>query len=157
MQSSYKDPQTGFYEFQLFRELFQREVDRSRRYARPLSLLVGRWEFAENTREIPLDSVLLWASLARDVDFSTRMSRACLLTVLPETDRPGASVAAERFSRSFEREGLSEALQLGLATFPMHGRTVDELLVNGEICAGLSRQRLSEGPEGTSSVVGSRV
>ena len=107
-----------------------------------------------------MDAVLLWSSLARDVDFSARMSPGRLLTVLPETDRPGASVTAERFVRAFAKgpgSGLQAQPRLGVVTYPLQGRTVDELLINAEIQADRSTLGNMKGRAVGAIAVGSRA
>lgn len=116
---------TGLYEPELFFSLLAREVARARRYARPLSLLVGR-----QSSDCPVGAEVVserWMSLAREVDFGSRLEDRSWVVALPETDRAGASVAAERFRRDWKERCKAE-LWFGVVTFPHHGQTGPELV-----------------------------
>lgn len=105
-------------------ELLEREVSRARRYARPLSVIMGRPRpGAVLDPEIMASS---WMALARDVDFGTGLEQDRWAMALPETGRSGASVAAERFRRGLEP--LLGSIALAVVTHPYHGAGAAELL-----------------------------
>jgi hypothetical protein len=122
-------------------ELLDREVARARRYARPLSVILGRVRRAGEVSSEALASG--WMALARDVDFGARLDDSGWAMALPETGRAGAAVAAERFRRGLESLSGASAqegcpLTLGVVTHPYHGTTASALL---ETADQLSRQR----------------
>lgn len=122
------DLATGLYPEDLFLELLEREVARSRRYARPLSVLMGC-----PGGEIALDLEVMtlgWMSLARDVDFGARLDGGRWVMALPETGRAGASVAAERFRRGLDAllADSGGSLALGVVSHPYHGGSAVALL-----------------------------
>lgn len=120
-------------------ELLDREVARARRYARPLSLILGRAvEGATITPEILGKT---WMALARDVDFGAQLDETRWVMALPETGRAGAVVAAERFRRGME--SLTELagvegspVILGVVTHPYHGTSSTALLENADHLSG---------------------
>jgi hypothetical protein len=116
-------------------ELLEREIARARRYARPLSIILGRPR-AEISDEILTQG---WMALARDVDFGSRLDASRWAMALPETGRAGASVAAERFRRGLETLAGPAGcpLTLGVVTHPYHGATSIALLDSAD---NLSRQ-----------------
>lgn len=144
------DTTTGLYPASLFVELLEREVARARRYARPLSVLVGHpcpgWD---------ADEVLSrgWMLLAREVDFGSRLEPSRWAMALPETGRAGASVAAERFRRGLEAlaEKLEEGapmMALGVVTHPYHGTTATALLESADMLAKKGRSIVNVAPLG---------
>lgn len=110
-------------------ELLEREVSRARRYARPLSLILGADLGSGLSRE-RLSTA--WMALARDVDFGTYSQDRGWVMVLPETGRSGASFAAERFRRGLELELELEPgpslPTLAVVTYPFHGGSAEALL-----------------------------
>jgi hypothetical protein len=118
-------------------ELLAREVARARRYARPLSLILGR---PKDEGGLAGDVMAQgWMALARDVDFGARLDDLRWAMALPETGRAGASVAAERFRRGLETlSGTGSCpVTLGVVTHPYHGASATALLESAD---NLSRQ-----------------
>lgn len=114
-------------------ELLEREVSRARRYARPLSLILG----VDLGSDIPHDRLsAAWMALARDVDFGTYCQDRGWVMVLPETGRSGASFAAERFRRGLELELGSSLPVLAVVTYPFHGASAEALLDTAADLAG---------------------
>ena len=122
-------------------ELLEREVARARRYARPLSVLLGRC-LEEDLRICDL-LTQGWMAYTRDVDFGARLDVACWAMALPETERSGASIAAERFRQGLETLAQSAGrsgklpLSLAVAIYPHHGTTAGSLIESAD---NLSRQ-----------------
>lgn len=113
-------------------ELLEREVARARRYARPLSVILGRCrEEGGGCGDFLAQG---WMAMARDVDFGAQLEGGRWVMALPETGRAGASVAAERFRRGLEAlakksPGAGEcSLCLGVVTHPYHGATAAAML-----------------------------
>lgn len=117
-------------------ELLEREIARARRYARPLSVILG------STAGLGISServCAIWMALARDVDFGSYRGDDSWAMVLPETGRSGASFAAERFRRGFEGELGSALPALAVVTYPFHGASAEALLDKAsELCAATS-------------------
>ncbi len=92
-----------------------------------------------------------WSRLARDVDFGASLQDGSrLVMVLPETDRAGASVVAERFRRAFgselaEMSGQESLAGLGVVSYPHHGSTSEALLSSAEDLIKDSTEQISVG------------
>ena len=119
-------------------ELLEREVARARRYARPLSLILGA-DLGSELSQARLSSA--WMALARDVDFGAYSQERGWVMVLPETGRSGASFVAERFRRGLELELGPSLPVLAVVTYPFHGGTAEALLstaaeLTGSGCLG---------------------
>ena len=140
------DRVTGLATARRFHRSLQSELRRARRYAqRAAVVLVDVDRFAEaNQRFGPLvcdrllrELALLLKNNIRDIDVAARPGEDEMALLLPETDRNGALMVAERFRREAEqyfarREGAGTPTELtvsaGVASFPEDASTPDELL-----------------------------
>lgn len=141
------DKATGLYSPALFLELLEREVARARRYARPLSVILGRpepgWDEPEEWRHG-------WMALAREVDFGACLDPERWVMALPETGRAGASVAAERFRRGLQAlcnpiDSEFPSLALGVVTHPYHGKSAIALVESADRLAKMAQDAVSVG------------
>lgn len=99
------DPLTGLANRRHFMDALDREIERSARYGRPLSLVLLDLDHFKKVNDThghaAGDDVLRQASRAlqgvcRDVDLAARLGGEELALLLPETDGRGARVVAER-------------------------------------------------------------
>jgi two-component system, cell cycle response regulator len=103
---SITDPLTGCFNRRLFNERFQTEMERSIRYARPLSIAfcdIDHFKrINDNSGHAVGDRVLvqvverLRQHLRQDVDWMSRYGGEEFVIVQPETSLPAAQAAAER-------------------------------------------------------------
>jgi hypothetical protein len=108
---------------------FEEELERSERYAHPTSVVVVRLEDAgpaTSRKRSRLNEVLAW--LANDrlriTDMPGVIDTNEYAVFMPQTDRAGAEVVAERL-----RVALEEfAPRSGVAAYPVDGATVAALL-----------------------------
>jgi diguanylate cyclase (GGDEF)-like protein/putative nucleotidyltransferase with HDIG domain len=135
------DPLTGLLNRRALEELFELELERSRRTERPLSVIVGDLDGfkAVNDRlghhagdtalQTLAEELGKWK---RRIDMAARLGGEEFALLLPETDERGAFLVAERLRRATERtfaEGeLPLTISFGVATFPDHGDDADLLL-----------------------------
>jgi diguanylate cyclase (GGDEF)-like protein len=105
------DPLTGLANRRHFMETLDREVERSQRYGRPLSLVLIDLDHFKGVNDThghaAGDDVLRAAadalrSVCRDVDLAARLGGEELAILLPETDSAGARVVAERTRERIE-------------------------------------------------------
>lgn len=147
--ASITDTLTGLWNLRYFQQRAEEEVERASRFAHPLSMaildidrfkevndryghLVGDQVLAEVARRVSAE--------VREVDTVARYGGEELVIVLPETDLEGARATAERIRASVAgvpmvaergadgRVELRVTASLGVAGFPAHGRTAEELL-----------------------------
>ena len=138
------DPLTGLANRRHFMETLEREVERSERYGRPLSLVALDMDHFKAVNDshghAAGDDVLREAARAlravcRDVDTAARLGGEELALILPETDAAGARTVAERLRehivstahRSPAGEAFRVTASLGVAT-ARHGATGEALL-----------------------------
>ncbi len=139
------DPLTCLYNRRFFMELFERELEKARRYNQPLScVMVDLDHFKQiNDRHGHLagDQVLVSAARAmkagvRTTDLLARYGGEEFVIVLPLTDAAGAQELAERCRRLIldspvihDKATIRVTASMGVATFPRDGvQTVDDLL-----------------------------
>jgi diguanylate cyclase (GGDEF)-like protein len=140
-----RDPLTGFYNHRFLHERMGEEVVRSQRGRRPLSVLMldlDDFKLVNDTfGHLFGDRVLTWAaevirSTLRQSDLAARYGGDEFALILPDTDADEARRAADRILEAFrERPYVGEqrgpvpiAASIGVATFPIDGRTGTELI-----------------------------
>ena len=144
---SLTDPLTELWNFRYFQLQAIREVESATRYNRPLGLLIvdlDHFKRVNDRHGHPVGDQVL-AEVARRIRTSTRLPDIVaryggeeFVLLLPGTDDAGAVVTAERIRRRLSRlpivAGGQDALRIsvtcsvGVAAYPVHGATVDELL-----------------------------
>ncbi|HSK96943.1 MAG TPA: diguanylate cyclase [Euzebyales bacterium] len=144
---SLTDPLTELWNFRYFQLQAIREVEAAIRYRRPLGLLIvdlDHFKRINDRHGHPVGDQVL-AEVARRIRTSTRLPDIVaryggeeFVLLLPGTDDSGAVVTAERIRRRVSRlpivAGGQDALRIsvtcsvGVAAYPVHGQSVDELL-----------------------------
>jgi len=143
-EQSTHDALTGLYSRHFLEEAFARELFLAERTGHPVSVIMGDLDHfkAVNDRDGHLagDEVLrVFGSLlkrnARKSDIVCRYGGEEFLLVLPGMTEEGAAERAEESRRAMAatpvRHGASQitvTASFGVATFPIHGRTTDELI-----------------------------
>jgi diguanylate cyclase (GGDEF)-like protein/PAS domain S-box-containing protein len=143
-EQSTHDALTGLYNRHFLEESFGRELLLAERTGHPVSVVMGDLDHfkAVNDRDGHLagDEVLrVFGSLikrnARASDIVCRYGGEEFLLVLPGMTEEGAAERAEESRRAIAatpvRHGASQitvTASFGVATFPLHGRTTDELI-----------------------------
>jgi len=131
-----------------FQELLAKELERSRRYRRPLSLLlmdIDHFKSFNDTYGHPVGDLVLKEIAAcirksiRINDIPARYGGEEFVVIIPETDEKGAMVIAERIRKTIEshiiksldRE-LRVTISLGCASFPTHSEVQAELIESSD-------------------------
>ncbi|NIM00804.1 MAG: diguanylate cyclase [Acidobacteria bacterium] len=145
-QNATLDPLTGLASERTFRSAVSNELRRSRRYALNAAVVLFDLDdfAAVNDRlgALVADRILREASMlinnkVRDIDLVARCGSDELVLLLPETDRNGALLVAERCRAAIEgffaAEGASRpAIHLtvsgGIAAYPSDAQTPEDLL-----------------------------
>ncbi|MEV0897913.1 diguanylate cyclase [Actinoplanes sp. NPDC049802] len=147
---SLTDPLTGLWNYRYLREVLRREVERASRFGRMLTVLVldldhfkevndtyghtaGDQVLGEFARRIRIG--------LREVDVAFRQGGEEFVVLLPETDAYGGVIVAERLGAAVRdwpvpvdprRPGLDDrisiSVSIGIAVFPEHGGTAQEVL-----------------------------
>jgi diguanylate cyclase (GGDEF)-like protein len=127
-----------------FQLLLKNEIERSRRYNRPLSLVmldIDNFKGFNDTYGHPMgDEVLksvarILRENIRSVDIAARYGGEEFVLILPETDRRQAFIVGEKVRHKVEAmriptdsRHLQVTISLGIATFPEHALEKKELI-----------------------------
>jgi diguanylate cyclase (GGDEF)-like protein/putative nucleotidyltransferase with HDIG domain len=135
------DPLTGLQNRRGFEERIEYEVERAGRGQRELAVVIGDLDefkrFNDRHGHQTGDAALvrigeMLQSRKRSVDSIARTGGEEFALVLPDTGNEGALLVAERLRAAVEREFDGQQVELtfsfGVATFPAHGDSADELL-----------------------------
>jgi diguanylate cyclase (GGDEF)-like protein len=135
------DVLTGLHNRRGFQEVFDTELERARRSGQPLSLVVGDLDhfksvndgFGHGAGDSALERLsLILRTAKRRIDTAARIGGEEFAVILPDSDQHAAFILAERMRRevreSFVYEPFELTISLGVATFPLHGTTVAELV-----------------------------
>lgn len=139
------DPKTGLANMKHFNEACSMEIDRARRFRRPLSILMADLDHLReinNTRgHLVGDQVIRRVAEAirralREYDLAARFGGDEFVVLMPESTLHDAVAVAERVRREVETVSYPGAngqptaitVSIGLAQFPRDGRTAAELL-----------------------------
>ncbi|MFW6303337.1 MAG: GGDEF domain-containing protein, partial [Candidatus Sumerlaeota bacterium] len=142
------DKPTGLVHYHIFQENLLREMARSQRYHRDLSIILMHLDNLVGIREkygVHCSNRLL-SKLGQFVrqflrvnDMPARHSHDELAIVLPETDLRGAASAARRLLQSVDKETFSDGeielkpkFSIGITTWDEKIRTPDDLLERAE-------------------------
>jgi two-component system cell cycle response regulator len=147
---SLTDPLTGLWNYRYLREVLRREVERASRFGRMLTVLVLDLDHFKEVNDTyghtAGDQVLGEFSRRiriglREVDVAFRQGGEEFVVLLPETDAYGGVIVAERLGAAVRdwpvpvdprRPGLDDrvsiSVSIGIAVFPEHGATAQEVL-----------------------------
>jgi len=137
------DANTGLLNRRGLKEIAELELERARRGDRSVSLVVvdiDRFgDFNEEHGHTASDRALkavagVLQESKRRIDVAARISGEEFALIAPDTDEHGAYVLADRLRRevreAFTVSGLT--VSLGIASYPKHGGTVEELLTGAD-------------------------
>src|SRR6266403_5838041 len=137
------DPLTGLYNRRLFNENFDKELNRARRYAHPLSLVtldLHRFKEVNDKHGHPRGDEVLRAAATtlkkalRTSDSAFRIGGDEFALILPQTDSPQALALCRRVETVFAE--MLQSLQLsvtvgmdhGVAIFPQDAEQAEQLI-----------------------------
>jgi len=137
------DSLTGLNNRRMFEEYLGQEIDRATRYGYPFALLyfdLRNFKSVNDTYGHAAGDEMLRTfahanrETVRGSDIPCRMGGDEFATLLPQADRPGAQVLAERITHKFEEHARSLApgaqvgVDYGLAIFPEEGHDVTSMI-----------------------------
>jgi len=137
------DPLTGLYNRRLFTETFDKEINRARRYAHPLSLVIldlHRFKEVNDKHGHPRGDEVLQAAATtlrktlRTSDSAFRIGGDEFALLLPQTDSAQASALSRRIGVAFAdvlrplELSVSVTMDHGVSTYPQDGEQRDSLI-----------------------------
>jgi diguanylate cyclase (GGDEF)-like protein/PAS domain S-box-containing protein len=177
-EQAIRDPLTGMYNRRYLDDALQAEIARAIRDRAPLSLMMIDIDHFKRVNDLhghqAGDEVLkmlagILRSEARRSDVACRYGGEEFVLLLPKMNLESAQARAEHWRRMFaetdipvESGTLRCTLSVGIAIFPEHGGSAEELLRNSDralyLAKALGRNRVVTydigGPDGTSARVG---
>jgi len=130
------DGLTGVYNRRYLDEILRREIERTKRYNQPLSLLMldidNFKKYNDTHGHLAGDEILkkmanFLVEALRAVDIVFRYGGEEFVVLLPQTLKQGAVEVAKRLI-NLERQKLPLTVSIGLASFPEDGQEMEELL-----------------------------
>ncbi|MEK7288290.1 MAG: diguanylate cyclase [Elusimicrobiota bacterium] len=146
LQETITDALTGVYNFRYFQEVFRREIERGRRYSRPLSILIVDIDHFKNyndTHGHEMGNVVLRTvaqtlrETLRAEDTLARYGGEEFAILLPDTAQEPALVAGRRLREAIESAPFPGAdkqplgkltVSIGGACYPLHAQTGQGLI-----------------------------
>jgi diguanylate cyclase (GGDEF)-like protein len=140
------DPLTGLAGDRAFRVALQGELLRARRYEHPVAVAIFDFDRLgqlnaragrQVTDRLMREAAMLLGNKIRDIDLAARPGEDELAVLLPQTDRNGAFLVAERFRREIEshfrkREAGGRPAELtvsgGVAAYPDDASDAEQLM-----------------------------
>lgn len=150
-QEAQSDPKTGLLNARYFNKLALEELERARRFDRPVTVIMADLDLLRNVNNtyghLAGDSVLqgiaqVIQKTLRDYDLAGRFGGEEFVIVLPETELVDARVAAERVRKAIEETPfhistsdtpIRVTMSLGVACFPENGTTLTDLTHEADI------------------------
>ncbi len=145
------DSKTGLWNARYFTSLYTRELERARRFERPLSFIMADLDLLRNINNtyghLAGDVVLtgianIIRQTIREYDVAGRFGGEEFAIVLPETTTRDAMSLAERLREAVENASFSvpatgtkihATLSLGVAAFPLDAQMANELIHEADI------------------------
>ncbi|MDO8661734.1 MAG: diguanylate cyclase [Candidatus Omnitrophota bacterium] len=131
-----RDGLTGLFNRRYFNELINMEINRLKRAPSSLSLLmldIDNFKIYNDTQGHPAGDELLkkcakvFKNSVRAVDIICRYGGEEFIIMLPQTDKPGAQIIAERLRMQAELF-LPTTISVGIATLPQDAQSVEDLI-----------------------------
>ncbi len=155
-EQAIRDPLTGLYNRRYLSETIERDLARMKREKKPLSMIMMDIDhfklindsYGHQTGDLFLSQISLEiASRARSSDIACRYGGEELLLVLSGATPQDAFARAEEIRQAcaeiyvmYRNKKLGLTLSMGIATYPMHGKTADEILSKADQAMYLSKQ-----------------
>jgi diguanylate cyclase (GGDEF)-like protein len=159
---AFYDRGTPTYNFRYLIRNFRRELTRSYRYKRYVSILVVSIDNLERIGQeygvLALDSAVAAAAevlvntCRSDVDMVGRYTEDKFIVLCPETPGRGAMVLAERIRKKFEGIAIQHQwhtirvyASIGIAYFPGHGKDIESLIAQADLATEMVAERGGNG------------
>lgn len=138
------DPETNLFSEAYFRVALDARIASARRHLRPVAIALV--EVAEGSGGVGAqgaDPIKVTGSIRqtlRDADTACRMSDGCFALILEDTPENGAVWTVERIRRNLTSRHGQHTLWAGVACYPAHAFSTDELLDQASLALDAARE-----------------
>ncbi len=138
------DPETNLFSEAYFRVALDARIASARRHLRPVA--VALMEVAEGSGRsgsLDADPIKVTGAIRqtlRDADTACRMSDGCFALILEDTPENGAVWTVERIRRNLTSRHGQHTLWAGVACYPAHAFSTDELLDQASLALDAARE-----------------
>jgi len=138
------DPETNLFSEAYFRVALDARIASARRHLRPVAIaLLEVVEGLGTTGLRPGDPTKMTGAIRqtlRDADTACRMSDGCFALILEDTPENGAVWTVERIRRNLTSRHGHHTLWAGVACYPAHAFSTDELLDQASLALESARE-----------------
>lgn len=138
------DPETNLFSEAYFRVALDARIASARRHLRPVAIaLLEVVEGIGTTGLRPGDPTKMTGAIRqtlRDADTACRMSDGCFALILEDTPENGAVWTVERIRRNLTSRHGHHTLWAGVACYPAHAFSTDELLDQASLALDSARE-----------------
>lgn len=145
------DPKTQLYNAQYFTNALEEEINRSRRFNRPLSLVMADLDLLRNINntyghlagDVVLNGIAtILQEMVREIDIASRFGGEEFSILLPETTSEEAFLLTERIRKCVEEtafevstsvEPIKATMSFGIASWQGEGQTAEMLIHNADV------------------------
>jgi len=147
---SVTDPVTGLYNHRYFNNYLSIEIERAQRHSRIISLImidIDMFKKYNDTKGHPEGDKLLQGvsqilqESIRSIDLAFRYAGDEFAIILPDTGQDRAVEIAERIRKKAESKNTGTTLSLGIASFPKHANSVQDLIQKADQALYLAKGR----------------
>lgn len=147
-QLAITDELTQIYNYRFLKSALRKEVKRAQRSERIFTILMVDVDHLKKYNEsfghlsgsnlLRTVASLLYQNCRKGVDVVAKYGGDEFMIILPDTNTPGALAMANRVRVAVEREAFHHVtpgeitITVGVAAYPAHGRTVDELIASAD-------------------------
>jgi diguanylate cyclase (GGDEF)-like protein len=154
-EQALRDPLTGLYNRRYLNESIPREIARARREKAPLSIIIGDIDHFKRINDTYthhagdkylIDIANIMKSRTRGSDILCRYGGEEFLLVFPGADQMAAVQRAEEIRQTclattilYQDKALNTSLSFGVATYPDHGESAEEIIIRADIALYVSK------------------
>jgi two-component system cell cycle response regulator len=138
------DPETNLFSEAYFRVALDARIASARRHLRPVAIALIEVNESISSGDLrPADPVKVTGSIRstlRDADTACRMIDGCFALILEDTPENGAVWTVERIRRNLISRHGHHTLWAGVACYPAHAFSTDELLDQANLALESARE-----------------
>ena len=130
------DAETGLLDERYFRAALPNRVATARRVLRPISIVLAALSNLDHARQLAFGLL----DTLRESDTACRLDDGTFALILEDTPENGAVWTVERIRRNLTSRFGQHTMWAGVACYPAHGFTTDEVLDRADLALDMARE-----------------